>query len=93
MDGLDLEVRPGECFGLLGPNGAGKTTTIEICEGLTPPDAGEVLILGRRWGRDDRTPRAPLGISLHEPTVIGAAGDELRARRACFPLALGRREG
>jgi ABC-type multidrug transport system ATPase subunit len=37
VDGLDLEVRPGECFGLLGPNGAGKTTTIEICEGFTPP--------------------------------------------------------
>jgi ABC-type multidrug transport system ATPase subunit len=34
VDGIDLEIRPGECFGLLGPNGAGKTTTIEICEGL-----------------------------------------------------------
>ena len=34
VDGLDLEVRSGECFGLLGPNGAGKTTTVEICEGL-----------------------------------------------------------
>ena len=34
VDGLDLEVATGECFGLLGPNGAGKTTTIEICEGL-----------------------------------------------------------
>src|SRR4051812_34331552 len=33
VDGLDLEVHSGECFGLLGPNGAGKTTTIEICEG------------------------------------------------------------
>jgi ABC-2 type transport system ATP-binding protein len=32
VDGLDLEVRAGECFGLLGPNGAGKTTAIEICE-------------------------------------------------------------
>ena len=41
VDGLDLEVATGECFGLLGPNGAGKTTTIEICEGLTEPDAGE----------------------------------------------------
>ena len=37
VDGLDMEVHAGECFGLLGPNGAGKTTTIEICEGLTPP--------------------------------------------------------
>jgi ABC-2 type transport system ATP-binding protein len=66
VDGLDLEVRPGECFGLLGPNGAGKTTTIEICEGLTPPDAGEVVILGRRWGHDDRSLRELLGISLQE---------------------------
>jgi ABC-2 type transport system ATP-binding protein len=40
VDGLDLAVAPGECFGLLGPNGAGKTTTIEICEGLLSPDAG-----------------------------------------------------
>ncbi|HEY9016039.1 MAG TPA: ATP-binding cassette domain-containing protein, partial [Gemmatimonadales bacterium] len=43
VDGLDLEIQAGECFGLLGPNGAGKTTTIEICEGLNSPDAGEVL--------------------------------------------------
>jgi ABC-2 type transport system ATP-binding protein len=66
VDGLDLEVRAGECFGLLGPNGAGKTTTIEICEGLTPADSGEVTILGRRWGRDDRQLRELLGISLQE---------------------------
>ncbi len=66
VDGLDLEVLPGECFGLLGPNGAGKTTTIEICEGLTTPDAGEVVVLGRRWGRDDAQLRELLGISLQE---------------------------
>ncbi|HET7426124.1 MAG TPA: ABC transporter ATP-binding protein [Gemmatimonadales bacterium] len=66
VDGLDLEVRPGECFGLLGPNGAGKTTTIEICEGLTEPDSGEVVILGRRWGTDDQGLRSLLGISLQE---------------------------
>ena len=66
VDGLDLEVRPGECFGLLGPNGAGKTTTIEICEGLTAPDAGDVVVLGRRWGRRDRELRERLGISLQE---------------------------
>ena len=66
VDSLDLEVSAGECFGLLGPNGAGKTTTIEICEGLNTPDAGDVLVLGRRWGQDDRALRELLGISLQE---------------------------
>jgi ABC-2 type transport system ATP-binding protein len=66
VDGLDLEVQPGECFGLLGPNGAGKTTTIEILEGLTQPDAGEVTVLGRRWGSHERELRERLGISLQE---------------------------
>jgi ABC-2 type transport system ATP-binding protein len=66
VDGLDLEVYLGECFGLLGPNGAGKTTTVEICEGLNEPDEGEVLVLGRRWGADDRALRELLGISLQE---------------------------
>jgi ABC-2 type transport system ATP-binding protein len=66
VDGLDLEINAGECFGLLGPNGAGKTTTIEICEGLNTPDGGDVLVLGRRWGQDDRALREMLGISLQE---------------------------
>jgi ABC-2 type transport system ATP-binding protein len=66
VDGLDLEVRVGECFGLLGPNGAGKTTTIEILEGLTRPDEGEVVILGRRWGSHERELRERIGISLQE---------------------------
>jgi ABC-2 type transport system ATP-binding protein len=66
VDGLDLEVRAGECFGLLGPNGAGKTTTIEICEGLNRPDSGEVEILGLRWDRNERELRERIGISLQE---------------------------
>jgi ABC-2 type transport system ATP-binding protein len=66
VDGIDLEVRTGECFGLLGPNGAGKTTTIEICEGLTTPDSGEVEVLGKSWARDGRTLRQRLGIQLQE---------------------------
>jgi ABC-2 type transport system ATP-binding protein len=67
VDGIDLEIRAGECFGLLGPNGAGKTTTIEILEGLLEPDAGEVEILGMRWdGRNDRALRDRLGIQLQE---------------------------
>ena len=66
VDGLDLEIRYGECFGLLGPNGAGKTTTIEILEGLTVPDAGDVRVLGRHWGTHERELRGRLGISLQE---------------------------
>jgi len=38
--GMDLELRPGECYGLLGPNGAGKTTTLRLALGLTEPDCG-----------------------------------------------------
>jgi ABC-2 type transport system ATP-binding protein len=66
VNGLDLEVRTGECFGLLGPNGAGKTTTIEILEGLTRHDAGDVEVLGHRWGRHDSELRQRLGIQLQE---------------------------
>ena len=66
VNGLDLEVRRGECFGLLGPNGAGKTTTIEICEGLTAPDSGEVEVLGMRWDREAMALRQRLGIQLQE---------------------------
>jgi ABC-2 type transport system ATP-binding protein len=66
VDGLDLEVHSGECFGLLGPNGAGKTTTIEILEGLLPPTSGDVEVLGMRWGQDDIALRQRLGISLQE---------------------------
>jgi ABC-2 type transport system ATP-binding protein len=66
VDGLDLDVRTGECFGLLGPNGAGKTTTIEICEGLTPADEGDVVVCGRRWNSNARDLRERLGIQLQE---------------------------
>jgi ABC-2 type transport system ATP-binding protein len=66
VDGLDLEVRQGECFGLLGPNGAGKTTSIEICEGLTQPDSGEVEILGLRWTSASPELRQRLGIQLQD---------------------------
>ena len=66
--GLDLAVTAGECFGLLGPNGAGKTTTIEILEGLTPPDAGDVEVLGLHWtgGAETRALRERLGIQLQD---------------------------
>jgi len=66
VDGIDLDVKPGECFGLLGPNGAGKTTTIEICEGLTTPDAGTVELMGRNWREHGDELRQAIGIQLQE---------------------------
>ncbi len=66
VDGLDLEVRAGECFGLLGPNGAGKTTTVEILEGILVPTSGDVEILGRRWATDGPWLRERLGVSLQQ---------------------------
>jgi ABC-2 type transport system ATP-binding protein len=70
VDGLDLEVRRGECFGLLGPNGAGKTTTVEILEGLAEPTAGEVRVLGLSWRDSERELRERIGLSLQETLFI-----------------------
>jgi len=66
VDGLDLEVARGECFGLLGPNGAGKTTTVEVLEGLLEPSGGEVEVLGQRWDTHQHELRARLGITLQQ---------------------------
>jgi ABC-2 type transport system ATP-binding protein len=66
VDGLDLQVYAGECFGLLGPNGAGKTTTIEICEGLLSADSGTVEVLGRTWESNAAELRELLGIQLQD---------------------------
>jgi ABC-2 type transport system ATP-binding protein len=66
VDGLDLEVKTGECFGLLGPNGAGKTTTVEVLEGLLEPSGGDVEVLGGRWSIDERALRERIGVSLQQ---------------------------
>jgi len=62
VDGIDLTVPPGECFGLLGPNGAGKTTTLRMLLGMTAPDAGELEVLGRPVPAQARRMRAEVGV-------------------------------
>ena len=81
--GVSLEIHPGEVVGLLGPNGAGKTTTFYMVVGLTPPDAGRVIL-----GDEDITSlpmymRAKRGISYlpQEPSIFRrmTVEDNLRA--------------
>jgi ABC-2 type transport system ATP-binding protein len=70
VNGIDLDIRRGECLGLLGPNGAGKTTTVEILEGLQQATSGEVRLLGLRWETDARALRQRIGMTLQETRLV-----------------------
>ena len=65
LDGLDLDVGPGQVFGFLGPNGAGKTTTLRILLGLVTPTAGRAWVNGRPAGDPDGL--AGVGAMIEEP--------------------------
>src|SRR4029079_5009663 len=65
LDGLTLQVRPGEVFGFLGPNGAGKTTTLKLLLQLVFPTAGRAEILGRPVG--DLAARRRIGYLPENP--------------------------
>ena len=62
VDGIDLDVETGGCFGVLGPNGAGKTTTIRMVTCVLTPTAGELYVLGRDVRGDRRAIKARLGV-------------------------------
>jgi ABC-2 type transport system ATP-binding protein len=61
LDGVDLDLAPGQIHGVVGPNGAGKTTLLGLLLGLTVADEGELTVLGRRVGRDRPAPRGVAG--------------------------------
>ena len=67
--GVDLDVAAGEVFGLLGPNGAGKTTTLEMIEGLTPPDGGEIEVCGLTWRDHASEIRSRIGVQLQATSL------------------------
>ncbi len=67
VDGIDLAIESGSCFGLLGPNGAGKTTTVEIMENIISPDAGTIIYKG---GKRDRTFNQEIGIQFQHTELL-----------------------
>ncbi|MBN1954423.1 MAG: ABC transporter ATP-binding protein [Anaerolineae bacterium] len=69
VDGLSLQVRPGEVLGLLGPNGAGKTTTLHLITGLLRPDSGDVRVLGYSPWTEARQVRQRIGLVPQETNV------------------------
>jgi lipopolysaccharide export system ATP-binding protein len=73
VDGVDLEVDPGEIVGLLGPNGAGKTTTFRMTCGMIDPDAGVVILRNQdvtRWPMYRRCKEGGMGYLAQESSVF-----------------------
>jgi lipooligosaccharide transport system ATP-binding protein len=62
VDGLDLEVPAGVCFGLLGPNGAGKSTTMRMLTAQALADEGEISVLGYELPRESKQARLEMGV-------------------------------
>jgi len=62
VNGIDLDVKKGECLGILGPNGAGKTTFIRMITAVSPPNAGSIHVLGKDLSEDSRQIKAKFGV-------------------------------
>ncbi|MGZ4268885.1 MAG: ATP-binding cassette domain-containing protein [Solirubrobacteraceae bacterium] len=69
VDGIDLEVRPGEIYGFLGPNGAGKSTTVHMLTTLLPPTAGRASVAGFDVASDGAEVRRRIGAALQEAAL------------------------
>jgi ABC-2 type transport system ATP-binding protein len=80
VDGVSLEVEPGEIHGFLGPNGAGKTTTIRMIAGLLKPTSGRVVVNGHDLAREPERAKASLGFIPDRPFIYEklTAGEFLR---------------
>ncbi len=71
VDGIEFEVRRGQCFGFLGPNGAGKTTTMRMVYRALPVTAGTLRVLGHdaAGGREDRSIKQRIGVVPQEDNL------------------------
>src|SRR5215207_811629 len=97
VDGIDLEVAPGEIYGFLGPNGAGKSTTVHVLTTLLPPTGGRATVAGYDVVRQGRQVRASIGAALQEAALdpLLTAREHMRLQTALqgLPKAIRRRRG
>ena len=88
VDGVSLDVQPGEIHGFLGPNGAGKTTTIRMIAGLLKPTAGRIVVNGHDLASDAEGAKASLGFIPDRPFIYEklTAGEFLRFHGGLYGL-------
>jgi len=88
VDGVSLDVQPGEIHGFLGPNGAGKTTTIRMIAGLLKPTAGRIVVNGHDLATDAEGAKASLGFIPDRPFIYEklTAGEFLRFHAGLYGI-------
>jgi ABC-2 type transport system ATP-binding protein len=86
VDGVSLDVKPGEIHGFLGPNGAGKTTTLRMIAGLLKPTSGTIAVNGHDVSREPEAAKASLGFIPDRPYIYEklTAGEFLRFHGGLF---------
>ena len=89
VDGVSLEVKPGQIHGFLGPNGAGKTTTIRMIAGLLKPTAGHILVNGHDLAASPEAAKASLGFIPDRPFIYEklTAGEFLSFHAGLYGIA------
>jgi len=89
VDGVSLEVKPGQIHGFLGPNGAGKTTTIRMIAGLLKPTAGQILVNGHDLAVSPEAAKASLGFIPDRPFIYEklTAGEFLSFHAGLYGIA------
>ncbi len=89
VDGVDLEVNPGEIHGFLGPNGAGKTTSIRMVAGLLKPTSGRIVVNGHDLAANPEAAKASLGFIPDRPYIYEklTAGEFLRFHAGLYGIS------
>ena len=97
VDGIELQVAPGEIYGFLGPNGAGKSTTVLMLTTLLPPTAGTARVAGHDILREGAAVRGSIGAALQEaaldPLLTGLDHMRLQTTLQGLPKAERRSRG